>query len=85
MVDENTLLAKVSDELFNKIFMPKILERQKQLTSFIRQLPIFTGLPNLFFEELSKFLVEGEAKADEKMIVRGEKSKFVYFIRNGEV
>lgn len=49
MVDETTLLGKVSDEIFHKIFYQKIIDRQKQLVTFLKKIEIFNGLPNSFF------------------------------------
>lgn len=56
MVDENTLLGKISDDLFHKVFIPKLLERERALVNFLKKVAIFTGLPNSFFLELAQFL-----------------------------
>lgn len=56
MVDENTLLGKISDDLFHKVFVPKLLERERALVNFLKKVAIFTGLPNSFFLELAQFL-----------------------------
>jgi hypothetical protein len=85
MVDENTLIGKISDELFFRLFQVKILERQKGIVAFLKRIDIFSGLPNPFFLEFTKFISEEERKSNEKIIGREEKSKFVYLIRTGEV
>ena len=60
MVDENTLLGKIPEQVFNKIFLPKILARQKTISQFLKKVSIFNGLPNSFFNEFSKFLIDEE-------------------------
>ena len=49
MVDENTLIGKISDELFTRIFLPKIIEKQRISMEFLKKVVIFAGLPNSFF------------------------------------
>jgi signal-transduction protein with cAMP-binding, CBS, and nucleotidyltransferase domain len=85
MVDQQTLLAKISEELFHKLFLPRFNERQKNLSCFLKTVSIFNGLPNSFFQEFSRFLEDEAAHPDQKVISRSQKAKFVYFIRKGEV
>lgn len=83
MVDQHTLLAKVSDDLFHKLFLPKVQERQKKLSLFLKSVAIFNGLPNSFFFEFSKFLEDLATQPEQRIIARGHKSKYVYFVRKG--
>lgn len=62
-----------------------MLQKEKHLLAFLKKVDIFSGLPNSFFVEFSKFLVEGRAVAEESVIVRGDKGKYVYFIKSGEI
>ena len=61
------------------------MERQKSYITFLKKVSIFTGLPHSFFAEFCKFITEEEATAEQIVIERGEKSKYVYFVRSGEV
>jgi hypothetical protein len=63
MVDQNTLIGKFSEEVFYKIFYNKILERQKSITSVLKKVQIFAGLPSSFFNEFSKFVGEEKRSA----------------------
>lgn len=58
MVDENTLLGKISDDLFHKAFVPKLVERERNLVNFFKKVAIFNGLPTSFFVEVAKFIEE---------------------------
>jgi hypothetical protein len=49
MVDEKTLLGKISEDLFARIFLSRIQERQKNIMNFLKKVSIFTGLPQSFF------------------------------------
>lgn len=62
MVDENTLIGKVSEELFFKLLQPRILERQKHLVTFLKKISIFNGLPHSFFMEFTKFITDDQKK-----------------------
>ena len=48
--------------------MPKIAERQKTISQFLKKVQIFNGLPNSFFNEFSKFLTDEEVEADTRII-----------------
>ena len=40
MVDENTLLGKISDELFFQYFQPTVEERWRKFMEFLRKVEI---------------------------------------------
>jgi len=68
MADEQALLGKISEELFIKLFLPKIQERQKLQIQFLKKIEIFEGLPNNFYLEFSKFLIDVFLCANTKVI-----------------
>lgn len=85
MVDEKTLMGKISDELFVKWIQKRLYERTRNLTSFMKKIVLFENLPDVVFHELSKFISEKKIGPDTEIINANEKSKDIYFIKRGEV
>lgn len=83
MVDQNALIGKFSQDVFIKHILPRVLERQKNIVAVLKQVQIFSGLPNSFFHEFSKFVSEDHCSAGSKVLTREEKPRFVYFLKDG--
>jgi hypothetical protein len=68
MVDEKTLMGKISDELFVKWIQKRLYERTRNLTSFMKKIVLFENLPDVVFHELSKFVYEKKIGPDTEII-----------------
>lgn len=49
MVDEKTLMGKISDELFSKYIQKRLNERIRSITAFMRRITLFENLPDNVF------------------------------------
>jgi hypothetical protein len=70
MVDEGTLLGRVSEDLFMRVFMPALEQRWKTLSEFFRKVDIFASLPAPFFLELARYVSQHSYEASMPIIPR---------------
>ncbi len=68
MVDEKTLMGKISDDLFLKWIQKRLYERTRNLTSFMKKIVLFENLPDVVFHELSKFIYDKKIEPDTEII-----------------
>ena len=68
MVDDKTLMGKISDELFVKWIKKRIFERIRNLTSFMKKIVLFENLPDVVFHELSRFITYKKIGSDTEII-----------------
>ena len=58
MADYQTLIGKISGDLFDKIFQPLLANRWKQILEFSLKVRILSNLPKPMVFELSKYFYE---------------------------
>jgi hypothetical protein len=85
MVDEKTLIVKITDDLFTKYFQAKIIETTINLANFMKEIKLFKNIPYFVFVELSKFVRIHQTQTSEVLIQKDEKSKDIFFIKSGKV
>lgn len=85
MIDKNTLVAKVSPDCCKKFILPLVEDRWKQLTGFLKKVPMFENIPITMLYEISKHMHSVDYQAGTPIIKRNEKNQHVYFIVSGEV
>ena len=56
MIDERTLMGRISDEVYQRYFQEKFYEKINNLSDFMKKVSLFENLTNNVFLELSKFI-----------------------------
>lgn len=56
MIDQNTLVAKISGETYKKHMLPLIEERWKKIVNFLKKVDMLEHIPPSMLYELSKYM-----------------------------